>query len=146
MTEHRNLIRLDRHLGEQEDEEYRRRKAAYARDYRIRNPEKRHKRTPEEARRQNLMAYGMTIEDYDDLKRRQGGTCAICLQPEVAIGNHGEVKRMSVDHDHVTGEIRGLLCQACNVAIGMLGDDPDRLLAASFYILKSTNVLTELSP
>ena len=64
--------------------------------------------------------YGMSITDYEILWNAQNGVCAICKQPETAIDPHnpGNVRRLSVDHDHETGKVRGLLCQRCNVAIG----------------------------
>ena len=52
-------------------------------------------------------AFGLTPEDYATLLARQGGVCAICVQRPVS-------KRLAVDHDHNTGEIRGLLCSRCN--------------------------------
>jgi hypothetical protein len=41
---------------------------------------------------------------------------------------------LAIDHDHVTGDIRGLLCHACNVALGLLNDDPELLEAAAGYL------------
>ena len=66
----------------------------------------------------------------DELNRmREGKSCEVC----------GEIrKKMVVDHDHHTGKIRGVLCSQCNVAIGMMGDNVDRLGAAINY-LRSTN-------
>jgi len=117
MTSHRNAVRLARHRGDQEDEEYRRRKAEYARGWRGRNPDKRYKKDPDQTRQSNLRSfYGMTIEEYGELERRQNGSCAVCGQPETAIGSHGETKRLSVDHDHA--------------------------LAVAFYLLGSFDVLT----
>ncbi len=46
----------------------------------------------------------------------------------------GRVRRLSIDHDHNTGDIRGLLCHNCNVAIGHLNDDPELLDAAAGYL------------
>lgn len=50
---------------------------------------------------------GVTLELYDELLARQGGTCALC-------SNRPKHRRFSVDHDHKTGHIRGLLCHRCN--------------------------------
>src|SRR5271165_2172593 len=59
--------------------------------------------------------YGITPEEWKRLYDGQGGTCAICC-------GRGEPKGLCVDHDHVTGRVRGLLCNGCNTAIGTLGD------------------------
>jgi hypothetical protein len=59
-------------------------------------------------KKHNLAAkYGLTIQDYDRQLSLQGGICAICGHPP-------KVRSLSVDHDHVTGRIRGLLCWSCN--------------------------------
>lgn len=57
--------------------------------------------------------YGLSVEDYDKMVEKQQGCCAICgiNQSELNI-------RMIVDHNHQTGEIRGLLCSTCNVRVG----------------------------
>src|SRR5690606_17158325 len=52
--------------------------------------------------------YGITSEEYWAIYEAQGGCCAICQRAT------GTRKKLSVDHDHVSGEVRGLLCTACN--------------------------------
>lgn len=75
--------------------------------------------------------YGITIEDYDRILCEQGGGCAICGK---AAGN----RKLAVDHDHLTGEVRGILCLLCNTAIGKFGDDPERLILAALYLLRAS--------
>ena len=77
--------------------------------------------------------YGITFDDYVNLYKKQNGVCAICLQ------ECKTRKSLSVDHDHDTMAVRGLLCNRCNRAIGMLGEDPDILERAKEYILKGQN-------
>lgn len=79
--------------------------------------------------------YGSTIEWYDETMARQRGRCAVCesvLYPAQGKGLHRFVPR--IDHDHVTGAVRGVLCHSCNVAIGLLGDDPDVIARAARYV------------
>lgn len=79
--------------------------------------------------------YRMTVEEYDTLLAAQGYVCAICGQDEPAAhGRTGKKFLLSVDHDHTTGRVRGLLCQKCNRAIGMLGDNPALLQRAIDYL------------
>ena len=79
--------------------------------------------------------YGMTLEQYDELSKEQNHRCAICCQPETQRdARYGQTLRLAVDHDHETGRIRGLLCSACNVAIGKMKDDPALLRRAAFYL------------
>jgi len=86
--------------------------------------------TPEYRANQNLKhKFGMTLADYDSMLDQQGGICAICSSEEP------KGKRFSVDHNHKTGEVRGLLCNPCNVAIGLLKDSPDVLESAKEYLL-----------
>lgn len=87
-------------------------------------------------RRLRLKAvYGMTIAEYDTILATQDGKCAICEQPERSVhAPRGKAFRLSIDHSHETGRIRGLLCQRCNRAIGLLGDDPGLLLRAIAYL------------
>ena len=68
--------------------------------------------------------YGITAEEADVMFERQGGLCAIC----------GAAPAKHVDHDHVTGKVRALLCFNCNGGLGQFKDDPDVLLAAAEYV------------
>lgn len=74
--------------------------------------------------------YGLTLEDYEDLLQEQNGGCAICE------ASPPENRRLSVDHCHKTGKIRGLLCNKCNCCLGMVDDNIDRLFDAIAYLRK----------
>ena len=69
--------------------------------------------------------YGITLEDYRRMYASQQGRCAICL---------AEYSVLSVDHDHETGAVRGLLCRDCNFAIGLLHDKADLADSAARYL------------
>lgn len=71
--------------------------------------------------------YGLSAKDFDDLVAAQDNSCAICHGDWSDRGPH-------VDHDHETGEIRGLLCHWCNLMLGNAKDDPERLRAAIQYL------------
>lgn len=73
-------------------------------------------KTKEKARAKRLWDnYKLTITQYDKILAYQDGVCYICLCPEPVNG-----RRLSVDHDHTTGQIRGLCCSRCNPIIGKL--------------------------
>jgi hypothetical protein len=74
--------------------------------------------------RRTLSYYGITEQEYNAALERQGGLCGICK----------ERCRLVVDHCHDTDKFRGLLCNSCNVAIGYLRNDPERLSAAIEYL------------
>lgn len=80
--------------------------------------------------------YGLTRAQYDALLQSQGGVCAICGRPE-RMKRQGKLMRMPVDHDHKTGAVRGILCQTCNRAIGLLGDDVVLMRRAISYLLRA---------
>jgi hypothetical protein len=72
--------------------------------------------------------YGLTLAEYEEMLAQQEGGCAICgRKPSASIALH-------VDHDHATGQIRGLLCFRCNNSLGDLDDDPELLWAALKYV------------
>lgn len=77
--------------------------------------------------------YGLTIEDIKIMLKNQNYKCAICGR-EIFL--HGSSKELTahVDHDHKTGKVRGLLCNACNTGIGLLKDSPLFLANALKYL------------
>lgn len=81
--------------------------------------------------------YGISYSDYLAMQLAQGGFCAICNSPETDIHSKtGEPQRLAVDHCHATGLVRSLLCGKCNKAIGLFGDDIERLESAIDYLKK----------
>ena len=76
-------------------------------------------------------SFGITAEDYNRTLEFQGGVCAICEEPP-------KKRRLAVDHDHKTGEIRGLLCWRCNHTLGSLerGRDPEWLVEVMNKIIE----------
>ena len=84
--------------------------------------------TPATRHRYALHNKGMTKADYDALLAQQGGVCAICQ------GLCSNGRRLAVDHDHQTGQVRGLLCQRCNTALGLMRDRSELLLRAVTYL------------
>lgn len=109
-------------------------------EWRDKNPEK--KREHDKKYRSNKDRYKniilkknfrITINDYQKMLEDQRGRCGIC-------GNEAEDGRyFSVDHDHDTGQIRGLLCGNCNRAIGQLQDSPEILKKAIIYLEANKN-------
>lgn len=82
-----------------------------------------------------LKMYGLTQETYAAMLEKQGGVCAICFLPERVIDSRtGEPRRLSVDHCHSSGRVRGLLCGRCNRSIGQFADDHERLERAAAYL------------
>jgi len=79
--------------------------------------------------------YGMTLDEYHTLVESQNNQCAIC---SVELTERSQTIKDSpkVDHDHDTGKVRGVLCGKCNMAIGLLNDDPDTLRKAIAYLEK----------
>jgi hypothetical protein len=71
-------------------------------------------------------AYGISIKDYNAILASQGNRCAICRAEAD--------ETLTVDHCHVTGRVRGLLCSPCNRALGFFEDSPERLRRAAEYL------------
>lgn len=79
-----------------------------------------------------------TQEEYDAMFAAQNGLCAICKCLETAMANrNGKVRELAEDHDHNTGEVRGLLCSKHNIGLGLFGDDIELLEAAIEYLKRS---------
>jgi hypothetical protein len=105
-------------------------------EYYMKSPERRqanveasrkHRAKPEYRTKILKRMYGITAEQYDAMLLKQDNKCAICLQEDKG-------KRLAVDHCHKTGRIRGLLCGNCNLALGLLQDNPDLLNKAAAYL------------
>lgn len=83
-------------------------------------------------RRRNLISrYGITVEEYERRLAEQDHKCAICRLPM------DEGRRLAVDHDHKTGEVRGIVHIRCNTAIALLKDSPEICRQAAEYLEKS---------
>jgi hypothetical protein len=92
---------------------------------------------PEKARDHHLhYRYGLDESRFQEMLKAQNGVCAICGKPEAAVHKNGAVKRLAVDHDHLTDVVRGLLCWRCNKAIGLLFDNTTILENALTYLRK----------
>ncbi len=83
---------------------------------------------PGDRRPRTLAKYGLTIEDYDRMLREQEFICPICKVEQDKV--------MHVDHDHLTGSVRGLLCESCNKGLGFFKDSVDNLRNAIKYLEK----------
>jgi len=143
MTSPANQRRTKRYA---EDEEFRASTRAYNRAWykankdRV-NAESRRKRaenpdwkaTQRERRRRTKRkdmlkyCYGMTVAEYEAMLAQQNGVCAICeTKPDD--------RPLCVDHDHITREVRGLLCHSCNAGLGNYKDDLRRTRRATLYL------------
>jgi hypothetical protein len=72
--------------------------------------------------------FGLTEDQYNQLLEKQSGKCAICK-----VSNNSQ-KYFPVDHDHITGKVRGLLCISCNMALGKFRDSKEIVKAALDYL------------
>ena len=99
----------------------------------VADPE-RYQKYVERCRRKDLKRHGMTQEQYAAKMAEQDYLCAICRLPH-GRSLCGRSKDLAIDHDHDTGQLRGLLCDDCNLGLGLFRDDPQRLMNAAIYIL-----------
>lgn len=78
--------------------------------------------------------YGLTEQQYEELLLKQNNVCAICHEKETITDGHTkQLKKLSVDHCHLTKKIRGLLCSGCNVGIGYFKNNSKNLRMAALY-------------
>jgi hypothetical protein len=99
-------------------------------EYRLKNKEK----VAKQKRNGKLKyCYGITLDQYNQMLEAQKGVCAICGLLETRKSSNGSYT-LSVDHDHKTGKIRGLLCHRCNNCLGTLKDDVYILQSAINYL------------
>ncbi len=115
--------------GPRYDENHRERRRGQWRDWNTRNKQYREgQNRVYKYKRQ----YNITIEEYDALVVRQNGRCGICGTDQPS----ARTRYWNVDHCHETGQIRGLLCAACNRGGGMFKDDPELLRKATEWFTK----------
>jgi hypothetical protein len=101
---------------------------AVVKAYRLRNP--RWKKNASLSAR-----YGLTVDEYETMLQKQKHACAICGGKEnMIIPSTGRTYSLSVDHNHKTGKVRGLLCTQCNHMLGRAADDPEILRRAAKYL------------
>lgn len=109
----------------QDDPVFRESRLESTRKYRANNPET----VKIQAVKHRLaMKYNLSVEGKEALMEKQNGLCALCRHSD------GGKRGLFVDHDHETGEVRGLLCVGCNAALGMLGDNVEGLQNAIAYL------------
>lgn len=72
--------------------------------------------------------FGMSLEEYEEMSSHQDGKCLVCG------GVNSDGAKLAIDHCHVSGRIRGLLCRKCNVALGLLGENPDTIQKLKEYL------------
>lgn len=78
--------------------------------------------------------YGISYGTVKTLLDQQQSRCAICKETAPETSHYKQKKRLCVDHNHDTGEIRGLLCGTCNLMIGYSRDNPELLREAANYL------------
>lgn len=76
------------------------------------------------------LRYGLTADEFQRLLVGQAGKCAICETSEPG----GRYSSFCVDHNHVTGEVRGLLCSSCNMGLGIFNDDLNLVVKVVCYL------------
>lgn len=138
--------RASRNKRYAEDPEYRTRRISLSRKWEAEHPEKIKAKREEEKRRflhdpeyrkqrqaskrnyKLKRKYGINQAQYDEMFERQSGVCAICGKPQIS------GKKLAIDHNHKTGQVRGLLCRKCNLSIGHLNDDAGLFYKAAQYL------------
>jgi glycyl-tRNA synthetase (class II) len=76
--------------------------------------------------------YGIELEEYYDMLKQQDNKCIICNTNELNLN-----RKLNIDHNHKTGEVRGLLCDRCNKVIGLLNEDINIMRSMIEYINKN---------
>jgi hypothetical protein len=84
----------------------------------------------QQSERKKQKKYGLSPEAMSALKISQDGKCPGCLKGLLILGNH-------IDHDHKTGKVRGIMCQKCNMSLGLMNDDPEILERLANYLRKA---------
>ena len=108
-----------------------------AKEYTVKNKEKvlsrakKYRETPDYLDYYYKRNYSLSLEEVLQIKEKQNSQCLICLKSDKEIG-----KRLYIDHNHETGEVRGLLCNYCNTLIGYAHEEVEILKSAINYLKK----------
>lgn len=126
-NEHNRAL-VKRHKEEMGEDAWLAKKREQLKKWRVNTRPKRLEHFQRYEREKNLKSnYGISIDDFDRLLASQDGRCAICETPNPQRFWH-------IDHDHSTGEIRGILCNLCNVGLGAFKDNRHSLKMAEIYL------------
>ena len=131
----KDRVKLTKKIWDLENKEH---KANYIKEWKKNNPEKnisyakffRENQPDYHANRHLKTTYGITINQYNEMLEKQNGICAVCGK----LPNKTSRGKLFVDHCHSKGKIRGLLCQQCNTALGMVNDNIDILYKLIKYL------------
>lgn len=127
----------ERNVSRMQDPAQRLRILEKCKEYRASNKQQRAR----SRRRDGLLRrYGITVSQYEAMYEQQQGRCALCGINSPTFGPASS--RLHVDHDHSTGADRGLLCGACNVALGNFKDNPEVLETAAWYLRNRFSVIS----
>jgi hypothetical protein len=80
--------------------------------------------------------YGISLQDYENILKEQDEVCAICSKENSIVKGTLKKNLLHVDHNHQTGQVRGLLCNNCNLILGMVNDDIEHLKSLISYLNK----------
>lgn len=85
--------------------------------------------------------YGISQKQYATMFAEQDGKCCVCEKPEI-VKNYqtNKINKLCVDHNHLTGKTRGLLCQKCNSAYGLLMESEENIISLLTYHRKHATV------
>ena len=120
--------------------QWRKKNPTYQKKWRLKNPnyvknyEAERRKDPNHKRymkKFHLKKYGMSLQKFDKMKAEQKNACKICLQKE------DDKNVLCVDHSHITGKVRGLLCSHCNKALGLVLDSLHILGRMRGYLLQT---------
>lgn len=94
-------------------------------------------------------SYGITLVQYEELLAKQDFKCACCGLPQekhIYDPKCDRARRLFVDHNHLTGHVRGLICYSCNVGLGHLGDSLEGVLKAVAYLERGPAIFVGAGP
>lgn len=83
-------------------------------------------------KRKLVRVYGISVDEFEEMKRKQGLLCYLCSKAIKESGKKAD--RICIDHDHKTGKVRALLCFKCNVGLAMFDENSEVMVKAAAYV------------